>query len=220
MSSPGSWCSTGWRPLNGSRSFCRTCSPCPPTRSVDHGAHATAARQLASRARHRVQAPGTTADAERTIQRTVVRAFLAASRNGDVQALVELLDPDAVIRADSVAVQAGASSEVRGAAAVAATFSGRTRAAKLVLLDGFAGGRVGSGGKAPGGVWLRDPGGQDRRDRAACRPRTAPSPRPGNGRHLTGRLHPPSCPTGRRRASAARIPLADQSESPGDDACC
>ena len=103
------------------------------------GRSSTAARQFASRARHRVQAPGTTADAERTIQRTVVRAFLAASRNGDFEALVELLDPDAVIRADSVAVQAGASSEVRGAAAVAATFSGRTRAAKLVLLDGFAG---------------------------------------------------------------------------------
>jgi RNA polymerase sigma-70 factor (ECF subfamily) len=68
-----------------------------------------------------------------------VRAFLAASRNGDFEALVELLDPDAVIRADSVAVVAGASSEVRGAGAVAATFSGRTRAAKLVLLDGFAG---------------------------------------------------------------------------------
>jgi ketosteroid isomerase-like protein len=77
-----------------------------------------AARQLASRGRRRVHAPGTTSDPERTVQREVVHAFLAASRNGDFEALVGLLDPDTVIRAEAAAVQAGATSEVRGAAAL------------------------------------------------------------------------------------------------------
>ena len=107
----------------------------------------TAARQLTSRARRRVQTPGTTPDADRTVQRQVVDAFLAASRDGDFEALVRLLDPDAVQRADRVAVEAGASSEVRGAAAVAETFSGRARAAKLALVDGFAGAVWAQGGQ-------------------------------------------------------------------------
>lgn len=98
----------------------------------------TAARQLASRARRRVQVPGSAPDAERAVQREVVDAFLAASRNGDFAALVDLLDPDAAIRADSGAVAMGAEAEVSGAAAVAQTFSGRARAAKAALLDGFA----------------------------------------------------------------------------------
>jgi RNA polymerase sigma-70 factor (ECF subfamily) len=113
------------------------------------GRTATAARQLASRARRRVQLPGGAVDAERTVQREVVRAFLTASRHGDFQALVALLDPDAAIRADRAAVEAGASSEVHGAGAVAETFSGRARAAKPALLDGFA-----------AAVWA--PGGQPR----------------------------------------------------------
>jgi ketosteroid isomerase-like protein len=72
----------------------------------------------------------------------VVEAFLAASREGKFEALVALLDPDVVLRADQAAVQAGASTEVRGAAAVAGTFSGRARAARPALVDG-----------APGAVW-------------------------------------------------------------------
>ncbi|MGA3030511.1 MAG: hypothetical protein ABSE58_07225 [Candidatus Limnocylindrales bacterium] len=78
-------------------------------------------------------------DVDPARRREVVAAFLAASRNGDFNALTALLDPDAVLRADTAAVQAGASAEVRGAAAVAETFSGRARAAKLALVDGAAG---------------------------------------------------------------------------------
>jgi len=97
-----------------------------------------AARQLASRARRRVQGV-TTPDADRTRQRQVVDAFLAAARGGDFDALVALLDPDVVLRADRAAVQTGATEEVRGAAAVAETFAGRARAAQPALIDGIAG---------------------------------------------------------------------------------
>jgi RNA polymerase sigma-70 factor (ECF subfamily) len=97
-----------------------------------------AARQLASRARRRVHG-ATVPDADLTRQRTVVDAFLAASRDGDFDALLALLDPDVVLRADHAAVQVGASKEVHGAAAVAATFAGRARAARPALVNGVAG---------------------------------------------------------------------------------
>ena len=123
------------------------------------GRSAVAARQLASRARRRVQGATTVSDADRTRQREVVDAFLAASRSGDFHALLTLLDPDVVLRADRAAVQASASrqaegapmlaSEVRGAAVVADTFAGRARAAQLALVNGAA-----------GAVWA--PGGQPR----------------------------------------------------------
>jgi RNA polymerase sigma factor (sigma-70 family) len=98
-----------------------------------------AARQLASRARRRVQGAATVPDADLTRQREVVDAFLAASRGGDFEALLAVLDPDVVLRADRAAVKMGASREVRGAAAVAGTFSGRARAAQPALVDGAAG---------------------------------------------------------------------------------
>jgi RNA polymerase sigma-70 factor (ECF subfamily) len=72
-------------------------------------------------------------------RREVVTAFLTASRGGDFTALLELLDPEAVVLADAAAVIAGAEAEVRGAAAVAATFVGRAKAARLALLDGEPG---------------------------------------------------------------------------------
>jgi len=72
-------------------------------------------------------------------RREVVAAFLTASRGGDFTALLELLDPEAVVLADAAAVIAGAEAEVRGAAAVAATFVGRAKAARLALLDGEPG---------------------------------------------------------------------------------
>src|SRR5438034_4190391 len=78
----------------------------------------TAARQLASRARRRVHGAVPAPDADLTRQREVVGAFLAASRNGDFDALLALLDPDVVARADAAAGPAGAR-EVRGARAVA-----------------------------------------------------------------------------------------------------
>jgi RNA polymerase sigma-70 factor (ECF subfamily) len=95
-------------------------------------------RQLASRARRRVQGAATP-DAGAARQREVVEAFLAASRGGDFATLVALLDPDVVLRADATAVQYGADPEVRGVASVAETFSGRARGARLALVDGTAG---------------------------------------------------------------------------------
>src|SRR5437764_520790 len=98
-----------------------------------------AARQLASRARRRVRGETTVPDADLATQRRVVDAFLAASREGDFDALLEVLDPDVVLRADGTAVLAGATAEVRGARAVAETFKGRARAARPALVDGNAG---------------------------------------------------------------------------------
>jgi RNA polymerase sigma-70 factor, ECF subfamily len=76
-----------------------------------------AARQLASRARRRVQGENAVPNADLDTQRKVADAFLAAARDGDLQALLEVLDPDVVLRADLGPV--GGSREVRGAAAVA-----------------------------------------------------------------------------------------------------
>jgi RNA polymerase sigma factor (sigma-70 family) len=103
------------------------------------GRSPTAARQLASRARRRVQGAGSASETDRARQRVVVDAFLAASRNGDFDALLALLDPDVVLQADGAAVQMGASKEVRGAAAVADTSSGRARVAQPVLVNGAVG---------------------------------------------------------------------------------
>ena len=72
-------------------------------------------------------------------QREVVDAFLAASRDGDFDALLALLDPDVVLRADPGAVPPGGSAEVHGAPAVAEQFSGRARAAQPALIDGAVG---------------------------------------------------------------------------------
>jgi RNA polymerase sigma factor (sigma-70 family) len=101
-----------------------------------------AARQLASRARRRVQGASPASPAGLARRREVVAAFLDASRSGNLDALVALLDPDVVLRADQAAVRTGAEPEVAGAAAVAATFDGRARAARPVLVDG-----------SPGAVW-------------------------------------------------------------------
>ena len=123
------------------------------------GRSPVATRQLASRARRRVQLGRAASDADVSHQQALVGAFLAASRGGDFQALLAVLDPDVVLHADSVAVAAAAANqssgappfapEVRGAAAVAETFRGRARGAQAALVDGF-----------PGAVWA--PGGQVR----------------------------------------------------------
>jgi RNA polymerase sigma factor (sigma-70 family) len=78
-----------------------------------------AARQLASRARRRVQAAGAVPDVDVDAQREVVEAFLAAAREGDFDRLVAVLDPDVVLRADVGPLPTGRSPEVRGAHAVA-----------------------------------------------------------------------------------------------------
>jgi RNA polymerase sigma-70 factor (ECF subfamily) len=97
-----------------------------------------AARQLASRARRRVQR-GDSSSTDSDRQREIVDAFLAAARGGDFEALLTLLDPDVVLRADAAAVATGAPGEILGAVGVAETFSGRARAAQVALLDGIAG---------------------------------------------------------------------------------
>ena len=79
----------------------------------------TAARQLASRARRRVQGAAPVPDPDLARQRAVVDAFLAASREGDFDALVAVLDPDVVLHADTGALETPGSREVHGAEAVA-----------------------------------------------------------------------------------------------------
>ena len=139
-----------------------------------------AARQLASRARRRVQHTATaepgpsptgseaTAPAGRTSTgpahagrtataghpstgpdpaRRVVDAFLAAAHGGDFTALLALLDPDVELRADAAGVKMGAAGLVRGPRAVAETFAGRARGARVALIDG-----------SPGLVWMAGAG--------------------------------------------------------------
>lgn len=106
-----------------------------------------AARQLASRARRRVQGAAMDPKADLTRQREVVDAFLAASRGGDLSALLAVLAPDVVVRADRAAVQMGSAAEVRGAAAVANTFFGRAQGARPALVDGAVGLVWATGGK-------------------------------------------------------------------------
>jgi RNA polymerase sigma-70 factor (ECF subfamily) len=123
------------------------------------GRSPSAARQLASRARRRVRGgaelpgselpgselPGSAptraelTDADTRQQRAIVEAFLAASRNGDFDALLELLDPDVVLRTDGAPLLAGTPRQTTGASAVAETFAGRARAAQLAIIDGIPG---------------------------------------------------------------------------------
>ena len=101
-----------------------------------------AARQLASRARRRVQAENTVPDADLDAQREVVEAFLAAARDGDFDRLVAVLDPDVVLRAD-LGPLAGGLREARGAAAVAGqalTYSRLGLVMHPALINGAAGG--------------------------------------------------------------------------------
>ena len=100
-----------------------------------------AARQLASRARRRVQGQAPASDADRHQQRRVLDAFLAAARDGDFQGLLSVLDPDVVLRADAGALT-GMSRVVRGAETVAsqaATFSKSGLTNQIVLVNGGIG---------------------------------------------------------------------------------
>jgi len=102
-----------------------------------------AARQLASRARRRVRGADRVPGADLGRQRVIVTAFLAASRSGDFQALLDLLDPGVLLRADQAAARLGAAGRAEGADAVARTFAGRARGAQLALVNGV-----------PGAVWM------------------------------------------------------------------
>jgi RNA polymerase sigma-70 factor (ECF subfamily) len=97
-----------------------------------------ATRQLASRARRRVQGT-TTADVDPLRQRTLVDAFLRAARGGDFEGLLQLLDPDVVLQPDEAAVRMGSLRETRGAEAVAGALSGGAQTAALAIVDGLAG---------------------------------------------------------------------------------
>jgi hypothetical protein len=104
------------------------------------GRSATAARQLASRARRRVQGIPTAPEPDRARQREVVNAFFAAAERGDFDALVAVLDPDVVLRSDLGAVPA--SRVLRGAESVAAQalmFADPARIVRPALVNGAAG---------------------------------------------------------------------------------
>jgi RNA polymerase sigma factor (sigma-70 family) len=106
------------------------------------GRSPAAARQLASRARRRVQGRAPAPDPDLGRQREVVDAFLAAVREGDFEALIEVLDPDVVLRADSGPVPPPASQEVHGAQAVAElalAFSQVAQFSRPALVNGTAG---------------------------------------------------------------------------------
>jgi len=103
------------------------------------GRSAAAAKKLASRARRRVREAARGKEAADPAGREVVDAFLKASREGDFDALLTLLDPDVVLRADRAAVSVGAPGEVRGARAVARQISGRVRGLQPALVNGAVG---------------------------------------------------------------------------------
>jgi hypothetical protein len=111
------------------------------------GRSEVATRQLASRARRRVKGSPVTTTPNRELRRTVIEAFRAASRGGDLQALLAVLDPDVVVRADATGVKLGGSAELRGREAVAQTFNGRAQGAKPALVDGAFGLVWAPGGK-------------------------------------------------------------------------
>jgi RNA polymerase sigma-70 factor (ECF subfamily) len=112
-----------------------------------------ATKMLASRARRRIGGVAAsdslvaTRDADAARHREVVSAFLAASRGGSFDALLAILDPEVVLRADPETVRMGAPKEVVGARAVADTFAGRAKGAKLALIDGRAGAVWSMGGQ-------------------------------------------------------------------------
>ena len=103
-----------------------------------------AARQLASRARRRIQGAETPSTTDARRRHEVVAAFLTASRGGDFETLLTVLDPDVILRADPNAVRLGAPGESFGSAEVARFLLGRAGGAQLALVDGVT-----------GAVWIR-----------------------------------------------------------------
>jgi RNA polymerase sigma-70 factor (ECF subfamily) len=114
------------------------------------GRSTDAARQLASRARRRVQGSAPVPDTDLTRQRAVVDAFFAAARDGDFDALVAVLDPDVVLHSDGGVARPAASVVLRGAAAVAEqalTFARLSPFVRPALVNGAAGVVVAPGGR-------------------------------------------------------------------------
>jgi RNA polymerase sigma factor (sigma-70 family) len=112
------------------------------------GRNEVAARQLASSARRRVQGAKTTSEsAEFKRKRELVDAFLAASREGDFEKLIAVLDPDVVLRNDPAFPPVAAWPVVHGAHAVAEGFNGRAQGARAVLVNGSIGAVVAPRGR-------------------------------------------------------------------------
>ena len=106
------------------------------------GRSPAAARQLASRARRRVRGTAPVSGIRLARQREVAEAFLAASRGGDLGALLAVLDPEVVLHADAASVPTGVPMTIRGAAAVARgarASSGRSRYSGVALVNGTPG---------------------------------------------------------------------------------
>jgi RNA polymerase sigma-70 factor (ECF subfamily) len=116
------------------------------------GRSAEASRQLASRARRRLQGSAPDGRLDLARQRAVVGAFLQAARGGDFDALMKLLDPEVVLLPDAAAVAMGSLRETRGADAVATALAGGARGATLALVDGVAAFVWAPGGRIQGVV--------------------------------------------------------------------
>ncbi|HEX8713532.1 MAG TPA: sigma-70 family RNA polymerase sigma factor [Terracidiphilus sp.] len=106
-----------------------------------------ATRQLASRARRRVQGARPSGEPDPGRRREIVGAFLAAARGGDFEGLLALLDPNVVVRADKAAQKLGAASELQGAERAAERFLKRSAGAQPALVAGVAGLAWAPGGK-------------------------------------------------------------------------
>ncbi|MDO3701335.1 sigma-70 family RNA polymerase sigma factor [Micromonospora sp. C28SCA-DRY-2] len=106
-----------------------------------------AVRQIASRARRRVQSGPSAPETDPARQRGVVEAFLAASREGRFDDLLTLLDPHVVLRSDATAAGMGGAGAAHGSAVVAAFFSGRAQGAVPAFVDGAPGAAVVVGGR-------------------------------------------------------------------------
>lgn len=102
------------------------------------GRSANAAKQLASRARHKVRGSDPV-DRDPDQERRIVDAFLNAAHNGDLVGLLAVLDPEVVLQADPAAVDMGSPGDVRGGPDVAALFDGRALGATTVAIDGIPG---------------------------------------------------------------------------------
>jgi len=107
------------------------------------GRSPAATKQLASRARTKLQEPRVEVDERLAVDGEVVEAFLAAARDGDFGALLAMLDPEVTLEADAGVARMGGPVRLSGAAAVAGLFSGRAQAAQLARVDG-----------QPGLVWI------------------------------------------------------------------
>jgi RNA polymerase sigma factor (sigma-70 family) len=115
-------------------------------------------RQLASRARRRLQGSSPDSRLDLVRQRDVVDAFLRAARGGDFDALMQLLDPEVVLLPDAAAIAMGSLRETHGAEAVATALSGGATNATLAIVDGVAAFVWAPGGQVRGVVQftLRD----------------------------------------------------------------